>query len=252
MENHDVHLDGGTNGNKWRSPRGLRHWRHLLERVMLHTCDTSAQRVSSTSRSNTVLLNLLETYYSQQDLRIEQPEECIESVDHQDALESLECVSQFFSVASLLVIHGAFMICAVARVYLDLVIQKSYAGCKSVRDDDVCNNCYFSESKENCESLVSGGCCKWTAGMLYAGRCDFIVSPGPSYLVIVALAVTASELVGGITGVAVAMLHLRSVASACLSAPRVVISAFARGVAACIRAGMAEVGHSREGLVHRV
>jgi hypothetical protein len=28
---------------------------------------------------------------------------------------------------------------AVARVYLDLVIQKSYAGCKSVRDDDVCN-----------------------------------------------------------------------------------------------------------------
>jgi hypothetical protein len=48
------------------------------------------------------------------------------------------------------------------------------------------------------------------------------------------------------------MLHLRRVASACMSAPRVVISAFARGVAACIRAGIAEVGHSREGLVHKV
>jgi hypothetical protein len=167
-------------------------------------------------------------------------------------MQSEHCGVEFFSVASLLVIHGAFMTCAVARVYLRLVIQKSYAGCKSVRDDDVCNTGYFSESKENCESLVSGGCCKWTAGMLYAGRCDFIVSPGPSYLVIVALAVTASELVGGIAGVAVAMLHLRRVASACVSAPRVVISAFARGVAACIRAGMAEVVYSREGLVHGV
>ena len=228
-------------------PRGLSNWRHLLERVLLHIGE-SAQGVSSTSRSNSVLLNLLETYYSQQgSQRVMRM--CNENVD---ASEPLECGVEFCSVASWWGLHGGFLTCIVGRVYLDLMIQKSYAGCTGVSDDDVCSTTYFSESKENCESAVSGGCCKWTAGILYAGTCDFEVSPGPSYLVIVALAVTASELVGGIAGVAVAMLHLRRVASACVSAPRVVISAFARGVAACIRAGMAEVGHSREGLVHRV
>jgi hypothetical protein len=232
-------------------PRGLSNWSHLLERALLHICDASApcaEGLWSISRSNSISQNLLETYYAQQAW---QPGQCNDNVDHKDALESLECGVEFCSVASWLGVHGAFLTCAVARLYLDLVIQECYAGCNSVRDDDACNTSYFSESMENCESLVSGGCCKWTAGMLYAGRCDFIVSPGPSYLVIVALAVTASELVGGIAGV-VAMLHLRRVASACMSAPRVVISAFARGVAACIRAGIAEVGHSREGLVHKV
>jgi hypothetical protein len=58
---------------------------------------------------------------------------------------------------------------------------------------------------------------------------------------IVALAVTASELLGGIAGVAVAMLHLRRVASACMSAPRVGVSEFAQGVAACIRAGIGRI-----------
>ena len=228
-------------------PRGLSNWRHLLERVLLHI-GKSAQGVSSTSTSNSVLLNLLETYYSQQgSQRVLRT--CNENVDES---EPLGYGVEFCSVASWWGFHVGFLTCTVARVYLDLMIQKSYAGCTGVSDDDVCGTTYFSESKENCESALSGGCCKWTAGILYAGTCDLEVSPGPSYLVIVALAVTASELVGGITGVAVAMLHLRSVASACLSAPRVVISAFARGVAACIRAGMAEVGHSREGLVHRV
>jgi hypothetical protein len=228
-------------------PRGLSNWRHLIERVLLHISE-SAQGASSTLRSNSVLLNLLETYYSQQGSQ--RVRTCNENVD---ASEPLECAVEFCSVASWWGLHWGFLTCTVARVYLDLMIQKSYAGCTGVSSDDVCSTTYFSESKENCESAVLGGCCKWTAGLLYAGTCELKVSPGPSYLAIVALAVTASELVGGITGVAVAMLHLRSVASACLSAPRVVMCAFSRGVAACLHAGMAEaVGHSREGLVHKV